>query len=141
MTARQPDLMIIDDSEDQQQLMQNVCKMIEPNLQIITAECGAVALKYLRAQGQGQLPKVILLDLRMPGMSGQEVLSELKSDLHLKRIPVCIFSNADLETEICDCYERGANFYFKKPTGLVQLKKFLEHFSGIWFKFASVCPN
>ena len=135
-----PDVMIIDDSDEQLLLMKNVFIMVDPTLKIVTADSGDVSLTNLRNQ-HNYLPKVILLDLRMPGKNGQEVLSELKSDPLLKRIPVCIFSNADIESEICDCYERGASFYFKKPVGLVGLKSFMEHFKGIWFTFASLCPR
>ena len=133
-----PDLMIIDDTYDQLLLMRGALRMVGPTLQIVTAQSGEVALKMLRAEPQN-LPKVILLDLRMPGKSGQEVLSELKADPILKKIPICIFSNADIESEVCDCYLRGANFYFKKPTGLAELKEFLEHFISVWFTFASLC--
>ncbi len=135
-----PDLMIVDDADDQLQLMKSVWRMIDPTLQIITADSGDAALRTLRVPSS-RSPKVILLDLRMPGKSGQEVLSELKADPLLRRIPVCIFSNADLESEICDCYERGASFYFRKPSGMAGLKQFLEHFRGIWFTFASHCPR
>lgn len=132
--------MIIDDADDQLQLMRSVCGMIDPMLEIVTADSGDAALKRLRTP-TNKLPKVILLDLRMPGKSGQEVLSELKADPLLKRIPVCIYSNADLESEVCDCYERGASFYFKKPSGLDSLKKFMDHFRGVWFTFASHCSH
>lgn len=134
-----PDLTIIDDADDQLQLMKSICGMINPNIPIVTADSGDSALIRLRSQ-RNKLPRVILLDLRLPGKSGQEVLSELKANPLLKRIPVCIFSNADLESEVCDCYERGASFYFKKPSGLVGLKQLLEHFIGIWFTSASHCP-
>lgn len=135
-----PDLLIIDDTDDQLQLMKRVCEMVDPTLQVITADSGDTALIFLRAQPDS-LPKVILLDLRMPGKSGQEVLSELKSDPILKKIPVCIFSNAAIESEVCDCYGLGANFYFKKPTGLRELKKFLEYFRKIWFTYATHCSG
>jgi CheY-like chemotaxis protein len=128
--------MIIDDADEQLQLMKSVCAMINPTLHVITSDSGDAALRCLRTTNLN-LPKVILLDLRMPGKSGQEVLSELKADPLLKRIPVCIFSNADLESEISDCYERGASVYFRKPIGLTGLKQFLEYFNGIWFTFAS----
>ncbi len=135
-----PDIMIIGDSEDQIQLMKTACLMVDPSMQIISASGGEQALTDLRSR-LTELPKVVLLDLRMPGMDGQETLSILKADPNFKRLPVCIFSNADLENEICDCYERGANFYFRKPTGLKDLKIFLTHFNAIWFYFASHCPN
>ncbi len=132
--------MIIDDSVDHLKLMKSVCAMVDPTLRVVTADSGDMAFRYLQSQSH-DLPKVILLDLKMPGKSGLEVLSDLKSDSLLRRIPVCIFSSADIESEICDCYERGASLYFRKPSGLTDLKSFLEHFRMIWFTFASYCAH
>lgn len=133
-----PDLLIIDDSRDQLEIMKVACDLVDPSCSVLTAESGVAALDLLRSD-VGSLPKVIMLDLRMPGKDGQEVLSELKSDPILKRIPVCIFSSANIPSEVCDCYERGASFYFKKPLGLTALTKFLEQFKGICFNYASHC--
>ena len=132
--------MIIDDTADQIQMMRAVFKIVDPALQIISASSGDEALKTLRMDPNSR-PKVILLDLRMPGKCGSEVLAELKSDPELRRIPVCAFSNGDVETDVCACYEAGASFYFKKPTGLESLKRFAELFRGIWFDVASHCPR
>ena len=133
-----PHIMIVDDTPDHLLLMRRIFKMVDPTLQIITSASGDEALHALRSAPRG-LPKVILLDLRMPGKSGQEVLSELKSDPSLRAIPVCAFSNGDVQSDICECYERGASFYFKKPAGLDDLKKFADAFNTIWFQVASHC--
>src|SRR5262245_37755685 len=100
-----PNLMIIDDSSDQLHLMLTAVKMVDPNLLVTTANDGAQALHILRSDPR-RCPQVILLDLRMPGKSGHDVLDELKQDPDLKHIPVCVFSNGDLEQDVCDSYER-----------------------------------
>lgn len=133
-----PHLMIVDDAVDQLQLMRTVFKMVDPSIQIITAKDGEEALRLLNADLK-HLPKVILLDLKMPKKDGHAVLAELKSNPSLKRIPVCTFSTADCEQDVRESYEHGASFYFKKPTGLENLRKFAEQFKGIWFDFASHC--
>jgi len=130
--------MIIDDSADQLHLMLTAVKMVDPQLIVTTAQDGDQALQMLRSDPM-QSPKVILLDLRMPGKSGQDVLVELKADPQLRRIPVCVFSNGDLERDIIDSYDGGASFFFKKPSGLEELKAFIGHFRALWFNFASHC--
>jgi CheY-like chemotaxis protein len=75
----------------------------------------------------------------MPGKNGNEVLTELKSDPNLRQIPVCMLSNADLENEVCDCYTRGASFYFKKPSTLDDFIQFLHHFKGMAQRHAQFC--
>lgn len=131
-----PHLMIVDDAVDQVELMRSVFLMVEPTMEIVSANDGDEAMDLLRADPR-RLPKVILLDLRMPRKTGHEVLTEIKSDPSLKRIPVCTFSSSDNAEDIRESYERGASFYFKKPTGLEELTKFAEHFKGLWFDFAS----
>jgi CheY-like chemotaxis protein len=130
--------MILDDAEDQLQLMQLVFGMVDAELKIVAVQSGEVALEILRTHPD-RLPKVVLLDLRMPGMHGLEVLKEIKADPALRRIPVCAFSNGDVAADVCECYENGASFYFKKPVGLPELKKFAERFSSVWFEYAAHC--
>lgn len=79
---------------------------------------------------------MILLDVRMPGISGIQVLQQLKADARLKRIPVCNFSNGDLERDVIDSYDAGASFYFRKPTGLNNLRDFAHSFLNLWFEHA-----
>ncbi len=128
--------MIVDDAVDQVELMRTVFKMVDPSLEIISASDGDEAMNLLRSDPK-RLPKVILLDLRMPKKTGHEILTEIKSDPALRRIPVCTFSSSDRPGDIRESYERGASFYFRKPTGLEELTKFAEHFKGLWYDFAS----
>jgi CheY-like chemotaxis protein len=128
--------MIVDDSVDQVELLQTVFKMVDPSMKIVSAKDGIEAMRLLRAD-LGQLPKVILLDIKMPRESGHDILSEIKADTSLKRIPVCMFSSGDDAEDIREAYERGASFYFKKPNGFEDLRKFAETFNEIWYNFAS----
>jgi two-component system response regulator len=120
--------------------MRLVFKMIDAELRVSTAQSGGEALSALRGD-PGARPGVMLLDLRMPGKDGLDVLKEMKSDPHLKRIPVCVFSNGDVPKDVCDSYEFGASFYFKKPLGIEALKKFAEQFRWLWFVLASRCGD
>jgi len=132
-----PDLMIIDDAEDQIALMRAVFGMIDQSVNIISATDGDDAIAMLRSCGQPK-PKVILLDLRMPKKDGLEILSELKADAELKLIPVCIYSNAEHQSDVQNSYAQNASFYFRKPSGIEELTDFAKHFKGLWFTFASL---
>ena len=134
------ELMLVDDASDQIYLMQMLLKTINPEIKITTALHGDSALEILNDESK-PLPRVVLLDLKLTGKTGIEVLKELKSNPRLKRLPVCMFSNSNLEADVCEAYELGANFYFRKPVGLAELKKFIENFVGVWFNYASVCPR
>jgi chemotaxis family two-component system response regulator Rcp1 len=135
-----PHVMIIDDSADQVLLMKAAFKMVDPLLTVTTIGSCEEALDLL-TRDPASRPKVILSDLRMRGKDGREFLKEIKADPVLRVIPVCVFSNGEIEADICDCYASGASFYFKKPLGLDALKTFLQHFKSLWFDFAAHCPT
>lgn len=135
-----PHILIVDDALDQLKLMESVFQAVDPSLIIQGVQSGDEALTRLRSDEQSR-PKVMLLDLRMPGKQGLDVLKEIKADPELKKIPVCAFSNGDIPKDVCDCYENGASFYFKKPCGFDELIQFATNFKNIWFKFASHCVN
>jgi CheY-like chemotaxis protein len=60
-------------------------------------------------------PKLILLDLKMPKVSGMEVLEKIKSDPHFKAVPVVILTSSKEDPDIIKCYDNGANSYIVKP--------------------------
>lgn len=82
---------------------------------------GAEALDYLYCNGiyasRNKLkhPKLILLDLKMPKITGMQVLEKIKSDPDLKSIPVVILTSSKEDPDINKCYELGANSYIVKP--------------------------
>ncbi|MDQ3073506.1 MAG: response regulator [Bacteroidota bacterium] len=82
---------------------------------------GAEALDYIYCKGQytGRSkcthPKVIILDQKMPKMTGMEVLEKIKSDPNLSNIPVVILTSSKEDPDIKKCYDLGANSYIVKP--------------------------
>jgi CheY-like chemotaxis protein len=82
---------------------------------------GAEALDFMYCEGLyaqrniKETPKLILLDLKMPKMSGLEVLKKLKSDPVFKTIPVVILTSSKEDPDIQKCYDLGANSYITKP--------------------------
>ena len=82
---------------------------------------GAEALDYIYCRGEyasrdiKKHPKLILLDLKMPKVSGMEVLEKIKSDSDMKTIPVVILTSSKEDPDIKKCYSLGANSYIVKP--------------------------
>jgi CheY-like chemotaxis protein len=86
---------------------------------------GESALAFLRREGEfasAPRPDLILLDLNLPRKDGHEVLSEIKSDTDLQRIPVVILTTSDAEEDILRSYDLHANAYVTKP---VDFERFL----------------
>jgi len=97
---------------------------------------GAEALAFMYCEGKyskrtrDKFPKVILLDLKMPKISGMQVLEKLKADPELKSIPVVILTSSKEDPDVKKCYAIGANGYIVKP---VDSEKFFQSISELGF--------
>lgn len=88
------------------------------NLHVV--EDGVEAMDFLHQRDgyeDAPTPDLILLDLNMPRMDGQEVLEEVKSDEQLKRIPVVVLTSSAAEEDIVQSYDLHANAFLTKPVG------------------------
>ena len=86
---------------------------------------GVEAMAYLRREGEfhdAPRPDIILLDLNLPRRDGRAVLTELKENADLRRIPVVVLTTSEAEEDILKSYELHANCYIQKP---VDLEKFI----------------
>jgi two-component system, chemotaxis family, response regulator Rcp1 len=95
------------------------------------AEDGVVALEMLRDKSR-PAPDLILLDLNLPRMSGQEVLQEIKRDADLRRIPVVVLTTSSAERDILKSYELHANCYITKPVDLTQFLAVVKQIDDFW---------
>ncbi|HTB53591.1 MAG TPA: response regulator [Ferruginibacter sp.] len=88
---------------------------------LLHIEDGAEALEFLYGKGayasrdMSKHPKLILLDLKMPKVTGMQVLEKIKSDPALKSIPVIILTSSKEDPDIKESYRLGANSYIVKP--------------------------
>lgn len=99
---------------------------------------GAEALDYMYCKGAYDSPnvhehlKLILLDLKMPKISGIEVLEKLKSDPDYNNIPVVILTSSKEDPDIKRCYELGANSYIVKPVDSDNFFQTIKDLSFYW---------
>jgi CheY-like chemotaxis protein len=106
---------------------------------IIHVRDGAEALDYLNCNGKfdgrdkRSRPKLILLDIKMPKVSGIEVLEKIKSDPETKHIPVIILTSSREDPDIKRCYELGANSYIVKPVESENFFRAIKDLGLYWF--------
>jgi len=96
---------------------------------------GMEAMAFLRRQGkhsQAPRPGVILLDLNLPKMDGRAVLSEIKRDPDLKRIPVIVLTTSRAEEDILKSYELYANSYVTKPVDFDHFLAAVRSIENFW---------
>ncbi|MEA5617378.1 response regulator [Cronbergia sp. UHCC 0137] len=147
MTERRDQyLLLIEDSDEDFETLKWVMGKLSINIYVCRYTNGDEALNYLHActnEGNNfkeKLPKVILLDLNLPGTDGRDVLRHLKQDTILKNIPVVVFTTSSNPKDIEMCYQDGVNGYMIKPIDIEQLIKTIQVFFDYWFK-VSALPN
>ena len=108
---------------------------------------GREALEYLarcerdEAADGSPRPALILLDLNMPGLGGDETLRRIKGHASLRRIPVVMFSTSDAAEDIGKSYDAGANSFIVKPTSYRGLIKILVELDRYWFETVAPLPE
>jgi len=109
-------ILLVEDNADDEQLTLRAMRQSEvPNI-IRVARDGAEALDALFGVGAGnRLPDLILLDLKLPKVSGLEVLQRIRSEERTRTLPIVILTSSDEERDIVESYNLGANSYIRKP--------------------------
>lgn len=96
---------------------------------------GEEALDYLSGQGSWEnrpLPDLILLDLKLPGMHGPEVLHHLKTEERLRRIPVVVLTTSRDSADMDEAYAEGANSYLVKSADFTSMQQMLHNAIAFW---------
>lgn len=114
-------VLIIDDDQNEVMITKIVLSEIDPEIGVDAAFSGESGLALLRSGKP--LPVLILLDLKMPRLSGIDVLHHIRADERLKHLPVIIVTNSALEADRQKSIEAGADAYLHKAFDI-------EHFSG-----------
>lgn len=124
--GRPIEILLVEDSAEDAELTINSLKDGRIRNRVHHVEDGEEALEFLRNEGihkNRPRPDLVLLDLCLPRLSGQEVLAIVKQDAKLKRIPVVIMTSSDDEKDIFAAYDRHANCYVTKP---IDMDKFID---------------
>lgn len=127
-TYNEVEVLLVEDNPADVELTLRALKKnnLANNIQVVVD--GEEALEYIFATGKyadrdvEHPPKVILLDLKLPKVSGLEVLSKIKSDERTKIIPVVVLTSSQETKDIQECYRLGVNSYIQKP---VDFEKFV----------------
>ena len=107
---------------------------------------GEQAIDYLEGTGEyadrehHPLPNLVLLDLKLPKVSGLEVLRRIKAMNILKRIPVVILSASEQQKDIKDAYDSGANSYFVKKVKFSEFVTITELITRYWLEYNQQPP-
>jgi len=131
-------VLLVEDDLNDIFLVKRAFKMaqLEKPLQVVTD--GEEATHYLNGHGKYAdremypLPKLIVMDIKMPRMTGFEVLEWIKTDGALRRIPVVIVSSSNRPQDIDRAYELGANAYMVKPMNYQAVERLFGSITHYW---------
>jgi CheY-like chemotaxis protein len=134
-----PDILYIEDNEDFIDVVERAMVQIDGKTVMHTIDDGALALSTLdRLVEDKAKPRLILIDLNLPGLSGLELLRKIKETQSLRYVPTVIFSTSDNPRDIRSSLEFGANAYVTKPMGYANLVRCLTAMHEFWLKTTCV---
>lgn len=107
---------------------------------------GEQALDYLFRRGahadrDDSLPRLLLLDLKMPRISGLEVLQAIKAEDRTRRIPVVVMTSSREETDLARSYDIGVNGYIVKPLDFSALSEVVKQAGYYWLAVNHAPPH
>ena len=138
------EILLVEDNPGDVRLVREVFKDAKVANNISVAEDGVEAMAFLRNEGKfagAVRPDLILLDLNLPKKDGREVLTEIKTDEALKRIPVIVLTTSSAEEDIMKSYSEYANSYITKPINLDQFINVVRSIEDFWLTIVKLPPN
>jgi CheY-like chemotaxis protein len=132
------EILLVEDSPTDLELALQVFKKHRLANRIEVARDGAEALDFLFGEGAHagrgtlQIPKVILLDLKLPKIGGLEVLRRIKGDARTRTIPIVVLTSSQEEKDLVESYQLGVNSYIVKPVDFNQFSDCLKQIGMYW---------
>lgn len=144
---RLANILLVDDNPMDVILTRDAFKEAKLKNKIMVANGGEEALDYLFGRNkfadrsEFPIPALVLLDLKMPGIDGFEVLRQIKTTEKLKRIPVIILTSSKEEGDRALSYDIGANSYLLKPVAFNGFVEVVKKIDDYWFTLNIGAPE
>jgi CheY-like chemotaxis protein len=129
MNERKKLILLVEDDPDHVELALLALKKNNFSENVLIARDGSEALELL---GKAELPELVLLDLKLPKVSGLEVLRRIRADERTRFLPVVVLSSSDEESDIARSYELGVNSYIVKPLAFENFTEAARHVGIYW---------
>ena len=139
-------ILLVEDNPSDIQLTQRALEKAHILNELIVAEDGEEAIDYLFGAGQfagrdpRQLPALVLLDIKLPGQDGIEVLRRIRENPITRRQPVVILTSSKEESDVASSYDLGANSYIRKPVDFNQFAEAIQNLGLYWLILNEIPP-
>ena len=124
-------ILLVEDNPSDAELALRAFKKHNFTSKIIHLEDGKEALDYIYDE-KNPMPRLILLDVKMPRVDGIEVLRKLKSDPEKKVIPIVMLTSSKEDRDVIDSYKLGVNAYVIKPVDFTQFAQAVAQLGFFW---------
>lgn len=139
-------ILLVEDNRDDEALTLRALKKNHIGNEIVVARDGVEALDYLFGTGAHAgrdvrvLPQLVLLDLNLPRMGGQDVLRRIRADDRTKLLPVVVLTSSKEEEDIFSSYSLGANSYVRKPVNFDAFVEAVKTLGLFWLLLNEPAP-
>ncbi|WP_158827796.1 response regulator [Mucilaginibacter lacusdianchii] len=134
-----PDIFYIEDDLDYIDIVESALTQVDQQTSLKSIDDGIIALQTLQQLADDKsLPRLVLLDWNLNGVSGLDILRKIRESQTLKQVPVVVFSTSDNPRDIHSSIEFGANAYVTKPLGYLNIISCLTSIHHFWLKTAAV---
>lgn len=130
----QKTIMLIEDNADDEALTLRTLQKQNIANDIVVAHDGAEAIELLLGENAAgtPLPELVLLDLKLPKVSGLEVLKQIRANERTRTLPVVVLTSSDEEKDLTGSYDYGANSYVRKPVDFLEFAEAVKQLGVYW---------
>jgi two-component system, response regulator len=130
----QPVLLLVEDNPDDEGLALRALKKSGVKNPVVVARDGEEAVRKLPEVCVNGSPSLVLLDLKLPKLSGLEVLERIRLYEGTRLVPVVVLTSSDEAVDILGCYTRGANAFVRKPVDFDEFIEAVDSIVRFWLK-------
>lgn len=132
--ANQQTILLVEDDPSGIAFAREACALCDPSIQLVVVEDSVDALAWLsqNTREHTPLPRLILLDLKLPKLSGLAVLRRLRMDASTLDLPIIVFSEICEQADVLLSYQIGANSFVSKPSDIGQYRELLRELAAYW---------
>jgi two-component system, response regulator len=144
VTAPDRPILVVEDNDDDLELALRALREHDTRDEVALARDGVEASEFLfgteDAPATRPLPSVVFLDLKLPRVSGFEVLRRIRANARTKLLPVVVLTSSREEEDIVSSYALGANSYVRKPVDYATFRSAVRSLRDYWLALNEVPP-